>query len=53
MVCTIINSSGTTTDEPQANRRVVQLQSFEHFDAISMVSKSTDDGKLLSICFLQ
>ena len=32
-------------------RRVVSLQSFEHFDVISMVNKSTDHGKLLSVCF--
>ena len=24
--------------------------SCEHFDVISMVNKSTDDGKLLSMC---
>ena len=30
---------------------MVSLQSFVHFDVISMVHKSTDDGKLLSICF--
>ena len=30
---------------------MVSLQSFVHFDVISMVHKSTDHGKLLSICF--
>ena len=28
----------------------LQLVAFEHFDIISMVVKSTDQGKLLSIC---
>ena len=32
---------------------MVSLQSFEHFDITSMVDKSTDHLKLLSICFLQ
>lgn len=30
---------------------VVSLQSFEHFDVISMFDKSINHGKLLSICF--
>ena len=33
-------------------RRAVSLQSFEYCDVISIVDKSTDHGKLLSICFL-
>ena len=40
------NSSGTTS-----RRRVLSLQSFEHFDVIFMACKRTDHGKLLSICF--
>ena len=32
---------------------MVSRESFEHFDAISMVDKGTHHGKLLSICFLQ
>ena len=32
-------------------RLVVSLQSFQHLEVISMVHKSTDHGKLLSICF--
>ena len=31
-------------------RLVVPPQSFEHFDVISVVDKSTDHGKLLLIC---
>ena len=30
---------------------MVSLQSFEHFDVISMVDDSTGHGKLFSICF--
>ena len=30
---------------------MVSLQRFEHFDVISMVDRSTDHGKLLSIFF--
>ena len=32
-------------------RQVVSLQSIEHFDAISMIDKGAECGKLLSICF--
>ena len=39
-----------TQVEPRA---AVSLQSFEHFDVISIVDKSTDHRKLLSICFSQ
>ena len=38
---------GTTS-----RRRVFSQQSFEHYDVISMVDKSIEHGKLLSICFL-
>ena len=38
------NSTGNTS-----RGQVVSLQSFEHFDIISMVDKSTEHGKLLSI----
>ena len=31
--------------------KVLSLQSFEHFDVISMADDRTDHGKLLSICF--
>ena len=34
-------------------RLVLPLQSFEHIDVISMVDKSTDHEKLLSICYNQ
>ena len=40
------NSSRTTS-----RRRVVSLQSIEHFDAISLIDKGAECGKLLSICF--
>ena len=33
--------------EPQESGFIVK---FEHFDVISMVDKSTDQGKFLSIC---
>ena len=39
-----------TQVEPGA---AVSFQSFEHFYVISIVDKSTDHRKLLSICFLQ
>ena len=39
---------GTTS-----RRQVFSQQSFEHYDVISMVAKSTEHGKLLSIRFLQ
>ena len=39
-----------TQVEPKA---AVSLQSFEHFEVISFVDKSTDHRKLLSIGFLQ
>ena len=39
---------GTTS-----RRRVFSQQSFEHYDVISMVAKSIEHGKLLSIYFLQ
>ena len=45
----------TKFSEPQlttSRRRVVSLRSFEHCDVISIVDKSTDHGRLLSICFL-
>ena len=31
----------------------LRLVAFEHFDIISMVVKSTDHGKLLSICKIE
>ena len=55
MVCKLIYHGNDvamfkTQVEPRA---AVLLQSFEHFDVISIVDKSTDHRKLLSICFLQ
>ena len=54
MVCTLITIEMTFghsklkwNHEPQA------MQSFEHFDVISVVDKSIDHGKLLSNCFSQ
>ena len=40
-----------TEVEPLSAGLVVSLQSFEHFDIISVVLKSTDHGNLLSIYF--
>ena len=39
------------TRETTSHRQVVSLQSFQHFDIISMDNKSTDLGKLLLIFF--
>ena len=39
--------------ETTSRRRVFSQQSFEHYDVISMVGKSIEHGKLLSIYFLQ
>ena len=36
-----------------ARESVVSLQSFQHYDVISLVDKSIDHGKLLSFFFLQ
>ena len=55
MVCTLIdhrNDVKTFQIQVQpSRRRLVSLQSFEHFDVISTVDKSTERGKVLSICF--
>ena len=59
MVCTLIDHRNgvkmvNTQVKSQAageGERVISLQSFEHF-TISMVDKSIDRGKLLSICFV-
>ena len=40
------NSSETTY-----RKRVVSLHRWKHYNVISVVGKSADQGKLLSICF--
>ena len=42
-----LTTSGTTS-----HRQVVSWESLENFDDISVVYKSTNNGKLLLICFL-
>ena len=51
-----ISSNALLVTAVHLNMKLVSqglLKSFEHFDVISMVDKSTDHGKMLSICFLQ
>ena len=47
MVCALVNH------ENYIKKFKTQAESFEHFDIISMLNKSTDHRKFLSICFLQ
>ena len=51
MVCTLIDHrNDVNMFKPTASGFTEKL---EHFDVISMVDKSIDNGKLLSTCFLQ
>ena len=51
MVCTLIDVRNDIKRGTTSRRRVVSLQSFEHFDVIFMFDKDIDHVKLMSICF--